>query len=507
MASGDVRGIPDAPGSSPKRPVWSPKAALEIAAVAAFLSLYFVVHWGLTVPAFGQEGAAHLAVDGAAFHFSGHVRLDTTDYRVLASPLYVHGLRLALSLGVSLSHLPLFMTRVSLASSVVAVLASYLLFRGFAGRVGAGVAAGFLALAPAFWLAGTYGTPAAPALAAFLSALLAFSRALDADDTRRFWKLTGLATVFVFAAFALEGDFVLSGLAFPALVLARKRLGRRALCAALAVVALGLALDLVYVKCLVTPAPRLASVSATPSISHFVATFGHRFPFDWDGLTDKDNLARITHAPGPYLFVVGILGVVSLLLSPRHFELGAFAALWCFPSVLFRALTPESGAEAYFSALPPFVLGAALVVTRAAESGTRQAFLALLVALTGYFSDRTGDPHVPLTVLPRTNLADLSESLAEQSAEVEKRARGFAKLGESRKALIARSSLPFGVFEAMADAVRRGGRPDYDGTDLKITFAGGRTQIVRFVAIVNPSQANAATRKLREDGYEVIRQD
>lgn len=482
---------------------------MEIAAVGALLAIYLLAHASLTVPAFGQSGAASLAVDAATFHFSGHVRLDITDYRVLASPLYIHGLRLALALGVSLAHLPLFMTRVSLASSVAVLLASHLLFRSLVGRVGAVVAAGFLVFAPTFWLAGTYGTPAAPALAALLFGLLSFSRALDVEDGRRFWKLTGFAAVLVFVSFALQIDFLLSALAFPALVLARRRLGRRTLVAALAVVLVGLALHLLYVKCLVTPAPKLASVAVTPSITHFLANFSHRFPFDWDALTEQANLAMLSHAPGPYLFVVGLAGMVSLLCSARHFRLGVLALAWCFPSVLFWALVPGNGAEAYFSALPAFMLAASSLVTRLAESGTRQVAFALLIVLTNYFSDRTGDAHVPLTVLPKTNLAELSLNLVEQSAEVEKRARGFAKLGEPRKALVGRSSLPFAVYETMADAVRRGGRPgpDYDGRELTIAFANGRTQIVRFVSVVNPSQGSAVTRTLREDGYEVLRQD
>jgi hypothetical protein len=493
MPSGNAQGIPHAPAPSTERPT-----RVEIAVVTVALTLYLVLHSFFTVPAFGESDAARLAVDAARFHFSGHVRLDPTDYRVLASPLYIHWLKLALGVGVPVAHLPVLMTRISLISSAVTLLATYFLFRQFIGQKGTAVAAGLLVSAPAFWLAGAYGTPDGPGLSVFLLALLAFSRALDEGGTPRFWKLAGLATSLVFVSLAFKIDLVLGGLAFPGLVFARRRLTRRNAAAAIGVVVLGLAVQLLYVKCIVTP---------LPSITQFLAEFSQRFPFELGALTDKMGVSVITHAPGPYLFVVGLFALLALVFSRRHFRLGVLAAAWLLPIVLFWGLLPGNSARHVLPALPPLMLAVGSLVARLTGSGVRAIVLALSIAGTNYFSDRAGEPRALPTAVPRTNLLELSEVLAEESADVEKWARGFAKIDAPQKALVGRSSLPFAVFETMADAARHGGRPRYDGNDLTIVFADGHTGIVKIVTLVGSAQGNAVTKRLREEGYTVLRRD
>jgi hypothetical protein len=492
---------PDVPSESAE-----PATRVEMAVLALAVAAYLVVHSFFTVPLFGEPDGARMTIDAASFHFSGKVGLDATDYRMRTSPLYIHALKLAMDHGVSLGGIPVLMTRVSLVSSAVTLLAIYVLFRRIIGRSGAAVATGLLGVTPGFWLAGSYGMAHGPSLSAWILGLLAFSRALDAEGTPRFWKLSGLATVLVFMAVALKADIVVNGLAFPGLAFVRRKLTLRNAIVASAVVVGGLAIQMLYVKGIVTAPPPAASLPAQESAAKFTESLTKRFPFELRGLTDKIGFGAITHAPGPFLFSLGLIALLSRLTSRRHVRIGLLAMAWGLPIVIFWGLIIGNSARHNLSALPPLVLVVASLVVELTEPGVRAALFALALAAVNYFSETVGEPNGFGTVVPKTNLLELSRDLVTRSADLEKWARGFGKLREPKKALVARSSLPFAVYETMLDAAGRA-RPIYDGKDLHIVFPDGHAQVIKTVYILSPRQATAAVQELRGEGYTVWRHD
>jgi hypothetical protein len=374
---------------------------------------------------------------------------------------------------------------------------------------------------PGFWLAGTYGMAHGPALSFWMLALLAFSLALDAEGTSGFWKLSGLATVLVFVALALKADLVLNGFAFPGLAFIRRRLTLRHAIVASAVVVGGLALQTLYVKGIVSA----REANATPlSTAKFAESFTSRFPFELRGLTDKVGFGAITHAPGPFLGSIGLTALCSHLTSRRNGRIGLTAMMWGLPIVLFWGLIIGNSARHNLSALPPLALvtGSLIVdVTAPGLTGPRLGtwrslgggrllrglLLATALASVNYFSETVGEPHGFGTVVPRTNLIELSSELVTRTGELEKWAQSFGKLESPKKAVVARSSMPFAVYETMLDATLKGGRPVYDGKNLHILFPSGRVQIVKTEYILSPRQANATVRSLREEGYTVWRHD
>jgi hypothetical protein len=481
-----------------------PASRVEMGVLALCVTLYLVVHSFYTVPLFGEPDGARLTIDAASFHFSGRAELEATEYRMRTSPLYIHALKFAMDRGVSLGRVPVLMTRVSLVSSAITLLATYLVFRRLIGRSSAAVAAGLLGVAPGFWLAGTYGMAHGPALCAWFLGLLAFSRALDEEANSRFWKLSALATGLVFVALALKADLVLNGFAFPGLAFIRRRLTLRHAVVASAVVVLGLVVQTLYVKGIVSPP---AAKPTDQSAAKFAESFTSRFPFELKGLTDKIGFGAITHAPGPFLGSLGLTALFAHLASRRNWRVGLVALLWGFPIVLFWGLIIGNSARHNLSALPPLMLVTGSLIVQLTAPGARAVLLALVLAGINYVSETVGEPHGFGTVVPRTNLLELTSELITRADDLERWARGFGKLQDPKKAIVARSSMPFAVYETMLDATEHGGRPVYDGKDVHVTFPGGRAQVVKTVYILSPRQASATVQSLRGEGYTVWRHD
>lgn len=467
------------------------------------LAAYVAVHTAYLVPGFGEQDGARLAVDAAEWHESGKIGLDTTDYRMRTSPLYIHGLKRALDFGLPIGALPRFMDWVSLAFSAMGLLAAYLLFRQLGGRTTAALACGLLTLAPAFWLSGIYGMAHGPALDVWLCALLCFSTSMnDETSERRFRVLAIVSGLLAFVALGLKADLVLNGLAFPGLAFVRRRLTWKRGAVGCAIVVIGLGLQILYSKSVVT-----AGLTRPHSPGQTVAErLESHIPFTWDALSDRVGFGAITHAPGPFLFAVALFALFAHLASRERFRLGLFAAAWGLPIVMFWGLMIGNSARHNISALPPLVLLVASLVVHAAGAPARAAALTAAVAFINYFSDTEGHPSGFGTVMPKSNLIQLSVDVAAGTTAIEAWARGFGRLSVPQRAMVARSSLPFAVFETIVEGDRLG-RFKYDGTDITIYPRTGGVASVKTTYVLNASQASAAARKYREDGYTVWRRD
>lgn len=472
---------------------------VELAGLVVVAVAFFWIHASQIEHVFGESDGVRMAADAAGWHFNGKVHLETTDYRMRTSPLYIHTLKTALDHGLRIRSLPKFMTWISLVSSLIGLAAAYFLFRPLVGRAGSAIASLLLLLMPAYWLSGSYGMSHGPGLTAMLLGLCAFSVALTGERTlRSFASWSAVAAVLVFLALSLKADLVLNGLAFPGLAFARRRAALRTLVAGSAAVVVGLALQMAYIRLVVTPVPN------PQSTVQFAGAFAERFPFEWRAF--RVGLSCITNAPGPVLFVVGILACAHQLLSKKGFRVALLSALWGLPIVLFWGFIIGNSARHNLSALPPLALVIAAFLVHTTDTALRAAALAAVLATANYFSDRDGDTGGFGTLVPRTDVLGLMPGVAAKSGETQAWARNFARLKGDRIALVARWSLPFAVYEALR-AHEDAQKLSFDGKDIVAAYANGRTVTVKTAYAVTPAQGQAAVREFREAGFVVWRRD
>jgi hypothetical protein len=253
-----------------------------------------------------------------------------------------------------------------------------------------------------------------------------------------------------------------------------------------------------YIRLVVTPVPN------PQSAVQFAGAFTERFPFEWRAM--RVGLGCITHAPGPVLFVVGLLAAAHQLLSRKGFRVAVLSIAWGLPIVLFWGFIIGNSSRHNLSALPPLALVIATFIVSSTESAVRAAALAFIVATANYFSDREGETGGFGTLVPRTDVLDLTPTVASRSKDTQAWARGFARIKGDKVAIVARSSLPFAVFEALR-AHEDAQKISYDGKDITATYANGSLVTVKTAYAVTPMQGNAALREFRDGGFSVWRRD
>jgi hypothetical protein len=471
----------------------------EWIALIGVAALLVAVHALQFAPVFGEADSARMAGDAAGWHFTGKVHLETTDYRMRTSPMYVHWLKTALDHGLRMKHVPRFMAWTSLVSSVIGLIAAYFLFRALVGRTGAAIASVLLSLAPVYWLSAGYGMSHGPGLTALLVALWVFSIALDEGRSpKSFFWISGVAMLFMFVALALKADLVLNGLAFPGLVYARRRLTWHTFLVSCAVVAGALLLQMAYGRALVTPLP------STQSTAQFATAFNERFPFELGHF--GAGLSCITHAPGQALFVVGLVATAHQLLSKAGFRLAVFALAWGLPIVFFWGFMTGNSARHNLSAIPALVLLTGAFIVAVTEAPWRAAAFAAAVVVGNYFSDRVGETGGFGTLVPRSDVLELIPAVTAKSEEMQVWARGFGRLPGPRKAVVARYSLPFALYEVLKLCE---GEKDvtFDGKNVVVTAPDGSKREIRSEYATSPAVGNAALRAFRDQGFTVWRRD
>jgi hypothetical protein len=467
-------------------------------------SIYVWVHARCMVPRFGEADASRNALDALGWFLRREVSLDNSGYRLRTSPLYIHALKGAMSLGVPIRRIPDVMNWASLISSAVGLLAAYLLYRRIAGRTTAALACGLLAFTPAYFLSGNYGMAQVPAVATLLLGLLVFANALDEGRSRRsFAILAFISTFLMFTTLALKADLVLTGLSFPGLAwLLRKRFMPFIATGASIVVA-ALAAELLYVKAITSPPP----ANIRPSIVEFAENWHSRFPFDLHALQDRHVVGAITHSSGPFLFCVAVVSLLAHLFSRENFRVGVWAAAAGVPTMLFWGLIFGNSARHNLVSLPPLMLLVASSLRRLVETPVRMAALGAVLLFFNYNSDREGDPAGFGLIVPKTNLGELAEDQIKMSAGLWAWGKKFAALDAPKKALIAQFSLSSASFEVGAEGQALGQvEYSYDGDFLIQRRVGGH-QIVHPVYGRDRADANDQAQSLREQGYVVWLKD
>jgi hypothetical protein len=476
----------------------------EAVGLGAALPVYLVGHARYMVPRFGETDASRNALDALAWYLRGAVSFGNTSYRMRTSPLYIHALKCAMSLGVPIRNIPGLMNRASLIASAVGLLAAYLLYRRLTDRVTAALACSLLAFTPAYFVSGNYGMAQVPAVATLLLALLAFANAMDDGRSRRAFAVLAVTSAFLmFATLSLKADLVLTGLAFPGLAWLRRKRFVPYVVTGSAIVVAALAAQLLYVKAIVSPPP----ADVTPSLAVFAQNWHSRFPFDLHALQDHFVLGAITHSSGPFLFSIAVLSLLGHLFARERFRLGIWAAAAGVPTMLFWGLIFGNCARHNLASLPPLMLLVAATITRLVETPPRAMALGAGLLFFNYNSDRVGEAAGFGLIVPKTNLIEFAEDQIKRSAGMWTWAQKFADLDAPKKAVIAQYSLSYASFEVGAQSQGLGlVEYSYDG-DFRIHRRVGGIQTVRSIYGKDRTDANDQARSLRESGYVVWLRD
>jgi len=468
---------------------------IALGAVAAFL-----LHWHFRLSGFGEQDAGRLASDAINWHFQGSIDMTKVDYRLHTSPLYIHGMKLALDHGLRVRSLPLLMNGVSVLASSGCMVGLYLLFRQLSTPAIAAAATLVYSLTPCFWLGSVYGMPTLPALTLLVFSALAFGKAADQERLRsaRFAGFLALSAALAALAFSLKADIALSSGVFLFALIARGRV-RPALLGCIALIgAFGTLFTVAYARHVALPLVEAAPKN-THAVGGFLESWNGRFPFKWGLLLDPKNNAAITHAAGTLLFALCILALCQGALGePRRRWITLGAAAWALPAMLFWGLKRGNSARHNLPAFPALVFLAVLMLFQLVDNRARRGWILVIALLAIGQMDLSGGG----SVTPRVDLLVATEQVENWSGSLHRRARDFMSSPNPKKAIIEAEFLQsYSEFEAWA-AAKEPHLREQKGSQK--TIGDGPERETRVLRVGSARSAKAQAQSLRDKGFDVF---
>jgi len=462
--------------------------------------LAFWLHWHFRMSGFGEQDAGRLASDAINWHFEGSIDMTKVDYRLHTSPLYIHGMKLALDHGLAVRSLPLFMNGLSVLASSACMVGLYLLFRQLSTPAIAAAATIVYSLTPCFWLGSVYGMPTLPALTLLVFAALAFGKAADQPrlHSLRFAGFLALSALLTALAFSLKADMALSSGALVLALVARDRLRPVLLACIVPIVGFGTLITVFYARHVALPvAPEVPK--NTHAVAGFLESWNGRFPFKWSLLIDPKNNAPITHAAGTLLFAICVLSLLQGALGNRRRRWITFgAAAWGLAPLLFWGLKPGNSARHNLPAFAPLVFLAVLMLFQLVGNHARRAWLLIVMLLALGQMDLTGSN----SVTPRVDVLLATEQVEHATQSLHARARDFMSSPNPKKAVIDSEYLgSYSEFEAWAAAKEPRLR---DKSGWQKTIVDGPERETRVLRTGSPHAARAQAQTLRSQGFDVF---
>jgi hypothetical protein len=480
-----------APGAAFRRYEWL------LIALAALAALW--LHWHYRVSGFGEQDAARLACDAINWHFEGSIDLTKVDYRLRTSPLYIHGLKLALDHGLRVSSLPAVMNGLSALASSACMVGLYLLFRQLSTPAIAAAATLVYSLTPSFWLGSVYGMPTLPALTLLVFSALAFGKAADQRGFRSlgFAGFLALSIVLAALAFSIKADMALSSGALLLALIARGRLRPVMLACIVLIVGLGTLFTVLYAHHVALPV--VEAPKNTHEVGGFLESWSARFPFKWSLLIDPKNNAPISHAAGTLLFAICLLALCQGALGNKRRRWLTFgAAAWGLPPMLFWGLKPGNSARHNLPALPALVFLAVLMLFQLVDNRGRRAWILIVMLLALGQMDMTGGQ----SVTPRVNVLLAAEQVEHATGSLHARVREFMSSPNPKKAIIETEYLlSYSEFEAWAAAKKPSLR---ERRNSQKTIGDGPDRETRVLHTASARVAKSQAQRLREEGFAVF---
>lgn len=406
--------------------------------------LALIVHAAFRIRGFGEQDEARLGLYAIDWLAHGVFASDT--YLNRTSPLYLMGLKAALSHGLSHGGLPDALNLVNVAFGALSVPPMFFLFRTLAGDAAiAFLGIGVYSVAPAYFYGQGYGMPHIPSLACFLASLACFARSLASGPSQKL-ALAAAALASALAG-ALKADIVMCGLAFPALVLCLGTPTPRRLLTACALPALGVVAALVLSR---------LWMPVDASAARFAADWNEQFPFDLRALLDRGHWRITIHALGSVLWGAAAVALYACLARRgrsdadilRTRRLAILTAVWTLPTVLFWGMIWAHAARHLAAALVPVALLVAVGLSSLLGAWPRTAAALAAVLIANYFS--AGPTNHPHLAGPRLfGSLERMQTLTDHSM---KSGRDFAEAPAARKLLLGWGAIPYCEYELVARA-------------------------------------------------------
>lgn len=444
-----------------RRPALWGLVALSLAAHAPFL-----------LRGLGEPDAARLCIDAILWHRTGRLNAALADYRPRTSPLYLHALKKALDWGLPIESLSVVMNWSNVIVGSLALIPMYLLLKRLTDARAALAACVLYSFVPAFWLASLYGMPHLPAFALFLAALALFGASRKAAGRRRA-ALTALATLCMAVACLLKADVVVCAGAFVGVLLCQRALSVRNVASAVAMVALGVLVTLLYT--------RLILPGVNP-LGRFDATRAERFPISPETLVSEDNLRVVSRSVGPVLACACLAaGLYCAVAGRAQRRLLALALLWSLPPLLLWGLKFGNSARHMMAPALPLVLLVAASAFSIRKLGRGAYALLALLVMGNYASTRVNTS----TVTPSSRVFEAPGAIQDYLETFVERSRDFERLAADKKLLVARGASPYALYEVAARAQEvevAEGSTEWEG-EMVVRMLDGRRERVAWIYV------------------------
>jgi hypothetical protein len=393
-----------------------------------------VVHGVFVVDGFGESDSARLGVYAIEWYHAG--TFSTYSYAVRTSPLYIHGIKALLDLGVSPLSVPPMINWFSVILASLTLVPLYYLWRNLLGRRAAVVACVLFFFTPVYWLASVYSMAHLPAFSLFILSLLLFQLAAANPNGRQILLFTGSAVAAI-ATVTTKSDLILCFGAYLGIAYYERFLSRRTVVVALLMPVFSMIAVTAYTQLITADLPPLGASAAD---------WTRRFPFTLESVLDRDNRLVPLNTVGWFFYAAVVASVGVCIIRRSYWRLLAFAALWALPALLFWGLKMGNSAR---HMMTPFcallAVTAAVAVTVIRDKRWLTVAVGVLIIANYFIGERDGG-----TSSPTSQLHKISRAVGIYSRHRHKVARAFVTFRADQKVYSGSTTTPYVAWEAMA---------------------------------------------------------
>jgi len=407
----------------------------EMIVLLAAVILSIFVHGFFVMDGFGEPDAARMAVQAAGWHEMGILTI--LSYPVRVSPLYLYLIKAVLDLGLPFHSLANFMNWSSVIIGALILIPLYLFWSYLTTAKAAAVGCLLYSFTPIFWHSNTYSMPNLPALGFFVCALLLFAVSLRRSDWR-FAYLMGGSAIFASMALGLKADIILCFGAFFGIVVCLKLINLRNIIFSLLIPFIALLLFLGYSKLI---------VPSQSSAAEFAVTWQRRF-FAVNALSRRTNIMGPIAVVGACFFSVFVLSMLYCIFRRANLRLLGMALLWGLPGMIFSSFWIGNAPRHLMASCSVLMFLVAVVfVSLIKKMRWALTIIMVLLLLNNYVSpQKNARFHYGNRLITPINQMQKSINV------VRKAGRTFAALPDRNKIIVGTWSIPYVVWEVLADA-------------------------------------------------------
>jgi hypothetical protein len=430
----------------------------EWAWLSAAIALSLLVHGAFVLKGLADNDAAWLGWQTAVWTQTGEL---PAWYSVRTSPLYLHGLKAVIDMGLPIRLLPAFMNWTSVLLGSLAIVPLYLLWRRQTGVAESVMALVICSFMPVLWLGNIHGMPNVPSSFFFCCGLLLFCEGLNRrGEAASAWFAAAflLATIGI----ALKADTFLCYGAFLWFAIRHRPLKPGKIALAMAVPVVGLLATMIYTR--------------------FIAASGHasaesvsrEWPFSWELMASLFNLAVTPMAMGMVLFVVTGVCILYAMARWKYVNILGLVLFWSAPTILFWCFYGNVARHLTAACYPVALLVAVVIVGEFRKVQVWGPVIATILAVNYLACPAFALPHM---IRPSSRLFEARRQIQARMDSWHDAGKVFAMLPDEHKALYGNGYIIYAKWEMASRS--KSFRCDEKGGWIFVD-AAGRQQRAKF---------------------------